>query len=364
MSLPTLLNTRSPLAPPAAQRAHLEALPLARTFDEAAASAGHAPLQPVAAATLQINVGKRCNQACHHCHVDAGPDRREVMPDEVVDACFALLASTDIPTVDITGGAPELHPRFRDMVTRAAGLERHVIDRCNLTILTLPAYRDLPEFLAEHGVEIVASLPSYAGTMTDRQRGEGVFEQSIEALQRLNALGYGVPDSGLELDLVTNPVGAFLPAGQAALERDWKRELERRHGIRFNRLFTITNMPISRYLDWLEASGNLEGYMNRLVQAFNPAAVDGLMCRSTLSVGWDGRLYDCDFNQMLDLPVAPAAPQTVMDLARGLTAPGAEPTSPAQALAALQRRRIATGPHCFGCTAGAGSSCGGTTTPA
>ena len=364
MSLPTLLNTRSPLAPPAAQRAHLEALPLARTFGEAAASAGHAPLGPAAAATLQINVGKRCNQACRHCHVDAGPDRREVMPDEVVDACFALLASTDIPTLDITGGAPELHPRFRDMVARAAALDRHVMDRCNLTILTLPAYRDLPEFLAEYRVEIVASLPSYAGAMTDRQRGEGVFEQSIEALQRLNALGYGMPDSGLELDLVTNPVGAFLPAGQAALERDWKRELERRHGIRFNRLFTMTNMPISRYLDWLEASGNLEGYMDRLVQAFNPAAVDGLMCRYTLSVGWDGRLYDCDFNQMLDLPVAPSAPQTVMDLARGLTAPGAEPTSPAQALAALLRRRIATGPHCFGCTAGAGSSCGGTTTPA
>lgn len=361
MSLPTLLNTRSPLAPPAAQRARLDALPLAGTFREAAASAGHDPLRPDAATTLQINVGKRCNQACHHCHVDAGPDRREVMPDAVVEACFALLAATDIPTVDITGGAPELHPRFRDMVARATGLGRRVMDRCNLTILTLPAYEDLAEFLAEHRVEIVASLPSYAGAMTDRQRGDGVFEQSIEALRRLNALGYGAPDSGLELDLVTNPVGAFLPAGQAALERDWKRELERRHGIRFNRLFTITNMPISRYLDWLEQSGNLQGYMDRLVQAFNPAAVDGLMCRYTLSVGWDGRLHDCDFNQMLDLGVEPSAPQTVMELARGLSGPGGEPASPAQALAALGRRRIATGPHCFGCTAGAGSSCGGAT---
>ncbi len=364
MSLPTLLNTRSPLAPAGTQRAHLAALPLARTFGEAAAAAGHAPLRPAAAATLQINVGKRCNQACHHCHVDAGPDRREVMPDEVVEACLALLAETDIPTLDITGGAPELHPRFRAMVERAAALGRHVMDRCNLTILTLPAYGDLPEFLAAHGVEIVASLPSYGGTLTDRQRGEGVFEKSVEALRRLNGLGYGMPDSGLELNLVTNPVGAFLPAGQAALERDWKRELQRRHGIRFNRLLTITNMPISRYLAWLERSGNLESYMERLVQAFNPAAVDGLMCRYTLSVGWDGRLHDCDFNQMLDLAVEPSAPQTVMDLAQGRTAPGGPPASPALALAALQTRRIVTGPHCFGCTAGAGSSCGGATTAA
>ena len=364
MSLPTLLNTRSSLAPPAAQRARLEGLPLARTFRDAVAGAGHAPLRPAAPTTLQINVGKRCNQACRHCHVDAGPDRREVMPDEVVEACFAVLASTDIPTVDITGGAPELHPRFRDMVTRAAGLERRVLDRCNLTVLTLPAYRDLPEFLAEHRVEIVASLPSYAGAMTDRQRGEGVFEQSVAALRRLNALGYGAPESGLELNLVTNPVGAFLPAGQAALERDWKRELARRYGICFNRLFTITNMPISRYLDWLEQSGNLQGYMDRLVQAFNPAAVDGLMCRTTLSVGWDGRLHDCDFNQMLDLAVDPSAPRTVMELARGLPGPGGAPAAPAHALAALGRRRIATGPHCFGCTAGAGSSCGGATATA
>ena len=361
MALPTLLNTRSPLAPPAAQRAHLAGLPLARTFRDAAASAGHAPLRPRVPTTLQINVGRRCNQACRHCHVDAGPDRREVMPDHVIEACLALLASTDIPTVDITGGAPELHPRFRDLVARAAALDRRVTDRCNLTLLTLPAYRDLPEFLAAHGVEIVASLPSWTAALTDRQRGAGVFEQSIEALRRLNALGYGVPDSGLELDLVTNPAGAFLPAGQAALERDWKRELEQRHGVRFNRLFTITNMPVSRYLAWLEQSGNLRSYMDRLVQAFNPAAVGGLMCRSTLNVGWNGRLHDCDFNQMLDLAVEPPAPPTVMDLARRLAH---DPPSPADALAALRRRRIATGPHCFGCTAGAGSSCGGATAPA
>ena len=363
MALPTLLNTGSPLAPPPAQRARLEALPLARTFREAAAAAGHRPLRPASVTTLQINVGKRCNQACGHCHVDAGPDRREVMPDEVVEACFRLLEATGIGTVDITGGAPELHPRFRRMVARAAALGRRVMDRCNLTILTLPACGDLPEFLAAHRVHVVASLPSHTAALTDRQRGAGVFEQSVQGLRRLNALGYGTAGSGLDLDLVTNPVGAYLPAGQGALERDWKRELQRRHGIRFNRLLTITNMPISRYLAWLERSGNLEDYMERLVQAFNPAAVDGLMCRHTLSVGWDGRLHDCDFNQMLDLAVEPSAPQTVVDLARRL-APGGRPASAARALAQLQGRRIVTGPHCFGCTAGAGSSCGGTTTAA
>ena len=366
MPLPTLLNTRSPLAAPSVQRARLAAAPLARAFEEAAAGAGHAPLRTSAATTLQINVGRRCNQACRHCHVDAGPDRREVMPDEVIEACFALLEATGIETVDVTGGAPELHPRFRDIVRRAAALGRRVIDRCNLTILTLPAYGGLPEFLAAHGAAVVASLPSYSGSMTDRQRGGGVFDRSVRALRRLNAVGYGAPDSGLELDLVTNPVGAFLPGNQAALERDWKRELQRRHGIRFNRLLTITNMPISRYLDWLERSGNLEGYLERLVQAFNPAAVDGLMCRRTLSVGWDGRLHDCDFNQMLDLTVEPSAPQTVMALAADVVAAASAEGSgsEAPALAGLHGRRIVTGPHCFGCTAGAGSSCGGATATA
>jgi radical SAM/Cys-rich protein len=350
MALPTLLNTRSPLASPEAQREVLEALPIPRDFAVAAAGAGHAPVRPTGTTILQMNVGKRCNQACHHCHVDAGPDRQEMMPDAVADACLDLLAATDIPTLDITGGAPELHPRFRDLVIRARALGRHVMDRCNLTITTLPNYADLPAFLAGHQVEVVASLPSHAAAQTDRQRGEGVFEQSIAALRRFNALGYGRDGSGLVLNLVTNPVGAFLPASQATLERDWRRELKRRYDVEFNHLFTITNMPISRYLEWLERSGNLETYITKLVQAFNPAAVDGLMCRFTLSVGWDGRLFDCDFNQMLDLPVAPTAPPTVFDL----LAPGA--------LDALHRRAIVTAPHCFGCTAGAGSSCGGATT--
>ena len=345
MALITLLNSRSPLADTATQRTTLAALPVVRTFEEAAAAAGHDPLRTTGVSVLQMNVGKRCNQACRHCHVDAGPDRTEVMTPEVVDACLQLLETSDIPTLDITGGAPELHPLFRDIVHRVRGAGRHVMDRCNLTITQLPNYSDLPEFLAGHQVEVVASLPSYALKLTDTQRGAGVFEQSIAALRQFNALGYGVDGSGLLLHLVINPVGAFLPGPQAALEADWKRELKRRHGVTFNRLYTITNMPISRYLQFLIESGNLQGYMDRLVAAFNPAAVDGLMCRYTLSVGWDGRLYDCDFNQMLDLGTATEGPSTIFD------------ATPANIL----DRRIVIGPHCFGCTAGAGSSCGGAT---
>jgi radical SAM/Cys-rich protein len=345
MGLPTLLNTRSPLADAATQRSILEALPLPRTFADAVAAAGHAPLRADGVSILQINVGKRCNQACRHCHVDAGPDRSEVMPPQVVDACLDFLEASDIPTVDITGGAPELHPQFREIVQRVRAAGRHVIDRCNLTITQLPNYSGLPDFLASHQVEVVASLPSFAARQTDSQRGEGVFEQSIAALRRFNELGYGIDGSGLLLNLVTNPVGAFLPGPQQALEVDWKRELQRRYGISFNRLYTITNMPISRYLQFLEESGNLERYMEKLVAAFNPAAVDGLMCRNTLSVGWDGRLYDCDFNQMIELGTEPGAPATIFDAD----------------LSALTNRRIIVGQHCFGCTAGAGSSCGGTT---
>jgi radical SAM/Cys-rich protein len=222
-------------------------------------------------------------------------------------------------------------------------MRRHVVDRCNLTITRLPNYQDLPEFFASHGVEIVASLPSFAARQTDAQRGSGVFDDSIAALKRLNELGYGAEGSGLVLNLVTNPVGAFLPASQSSLEADWKRELHRKHGVTFNRLYTITNMPISRYLQFLVDSGNLQGYMERLVAAFNPATLDALMCRTTLSVGWDGRLYDCDFNQMIDLGVDGNSPQTIFDAAT----------------ATLAGRPIAIGRHCFGCTAGAGSSCGG-----
>ena len=343
MALPTLLNTHNPLADSAIQRATLDALPLGAGFGEALARAGRWPLRAAGVSVLQINVGKRCNQTCRHCHVDAGPDRTEVMPPDVVDACLRFFETSAIPTLDITGGAPELHPSFRDIVRRARSLGRHVMDRCNLTITRLPSYADLPEFLAEHRVEVVASLPSFAARQTDAQRGSGVFDESIAALRRFNELGYGVDGTGLLLNLVTNPVGAFLPGAQHALEADWKRELHRRFGITFTRLYTITNMPISRYLQYLIDSGNLQGYMDKLVAAFNPAAVDGLMCRSTLSVGWDGRLYDCDFNQMIDLGTAADAPQSIFNAT----------------VDALASRRIVVGRHCFGCTAGAGSSCGG-----
>lgn len=345
MGLITLTNSRHPLADAATQRATLAVVRTPRTFEEAVAASGHAPLRTAPIGVLQMNLGKRCNQACRHCHVDAGPDRREVMTPEVVHACLRLLETSAIPTLDITGGAPEMHPLFHDIVRRARAAGRHVMDRCNLTITQLPSYADLPAFLAAHRVEVVASLPSLGARQTDAQRGDGVFEDSIAALRQFNAIGYGVEGSGLLLHLVTNPVGAFLPGSQAALETDWKRELQRRHGVTFNRLYTITNMPISRFLQFLIDSGNLQGYMDRLTAAFNPAAIDGLMCRDTLSVGWDGRLYDCDFNQMLELGTAADAPHTIFE---------ATP-------AALAGRRIVIGPHCFGCTAGAGSSCGGAT---
>ncbi len=343
--IPTLRKLDSPLAKTREQRRILETLPL-RSFTEAVASAGHGPLQAAGVHILQINVGKRCNQTCAHCHVDAGPDRKEVMPREVMEACLDFLARTDIPTLDITGGAPEMHPHFREIVERASALGRHVIDRCNLTITRLPNYAYLPEFLAEHKVEVIASLPSYASKQTDTQRGDGVFEDSLAALKRFNALGYGKEGTGLALSLVTNPVGAFLPGSQQSLEKDWKRQLKRHYDIDFNNLYTITNMPISRYLDFLLRSGNLEAYMEKLITAFNPSAVDGVMCRTMLSVGWDGRLYDCDFNQMLDMTVVPTSPQTIFDAT----------------IEGLRTRSIMIGQHCYGCTAGAGSSCGGVTT--
>jgi radical SAM/Cys-rich protein len=265
------------------------------------------------------------------------------MGDAVLEAAVSLVEKERIGTVDLTGGAPELHPRFRELVLRLRAAGAHVLDRSNLTILRVPKHRDLPAFLAAHRVEIVASLPWYSASRTDTQRGDGVFEESIEALRELNALGYGASGSGLTLTLVTNPVGTYLSPPQASLERDWHRELWRLHQVRFSRLFTIQNMPIARFLEHLEESGQTASYLERLVRAFNPAAAAGLMCRTTLSVGWDGRLYDCDFNQMLELPIdGPHLP----DL---------------RSLDALTGRPIRTAPHCFGCTAGGGSSCGGAT---
>jgi radical SAM/Cys-rich protein len=312
-------------------------------FDAALAQQGLGPLIRGETTTLQINVGKLCNQACHHCHVEAGPKRAEIMPVHVANRCLALLAdSPTIATVDITGGAPELNGNFRLLVMNARSLGRKVIDRCNLTVFFEPGQEDLAEFLAENQVEISASLPCYTAENVEKQRGKGVFDNSIRALQRLNELGYGKLDSGLTLNLVYNPLGAFLPPPQAKLEADYKRELHNRFGIEFNRLFTITNMPIKRFAEYLARSGKHQEYMSLLVNHFNPATVEALMCRSLVSVGWDGKLYDCDFNQMLELEMPGI--RTIWDI---------------HSFSGLAGRRIATGSHCFGCTAGSGSSCGG-----
>ena len=300
-------------------------------------------LRAAAVGTLQVNVGKLCNQACKHCHVDASPARTEVMTRETVEQVITALRHFRIPTLDITGGAPELNPSFRYLVTEARSLGTHVCARHNLTVMFEPGQDDLPEFFRAHGVEVVSSLPYFLEQQTDAQRGRGVFEKSVEALRRLNAAGYGIQGTDLTLNLVYNPTGAFLPPPQASIEQDFRRELQKRYGVTFNRLYTITNMPIRRFLDYLRRSGNEERYMRRLVDAFNHATVEGLMCRTLVSVDWTGRLYDCDFNQMLELPVAPGLPQSIADF------------DPAKFYA----RRVMTGAHCFGCTAGAGSSCGG-----
>jgi radical SAM/Cys-rich protein len=295
--------------------------------------------------TLQVNVGKLCNQACKHCHVDASPIRTEIMPRKVVDACLKVLRDFKIPTLDITGGAPELIPDFRLFVTEARKIGVKIIVRHNLTVMFEKNQTDLPDFFAENEAEVVCSLPYFLQTQTDAQRGAGVFDKSIEALKRLNAVGYGI-DEKLVLNLVYNPVGAFLPPPQTAIEADFKRELKARYNISFNNLFTITNMPIARYLDWLRRSKNEESYMTKLVNAFNPSTIEGLMCRNLISVDWQGNLFDCDFNQMLELPIKKDLPQTIFDFN----------------VEKLQNRQIATANHCFGCTAGAGSSCGGSVT--
>ncbi len=339
---------RTPSRPPADQLALLNRLDLPRgDFDQRLREAGWPGLTPAALEIFQINVGKLCNMTCRHCHVDAGPDRREQMSRATAEACLAALDRTSAHTVDLTGGAPELNPQFRFLVDEAVRRGRHVIDRCNLTVLLLPTMGDLPGWLADRGVEVVCSLPHWRSRSTDAQRGDGTFEQSIAALQRLNAVGYGQGDPGRRLTLVTNPAGAFLAKQSPATEAEWKAGLEREHGVRFDRLIAITNMPIARYLDWLESSGNLEPYLQILVRQFNPATLSGLMCRNTLSVGWDGALYDCDFNQMLELPLEDAQGRT-------MTVFDFDPDR-------WRQRRIVTDRHCFGCTAGSGSSCGGAT---
>jgi radical SAM/Cys-rich protein len=274
----------------------------AADFEAALRSSGLSPLRPLALEVLQVNVGKLCNQTCRHCHVDAGPDRTEEMMDEATArACVDALLRTQAKTLDITGGAPEMNPHFEWLVTESRKLGRHVLDRCNLTILETNKYRHLPEFFAEHQVEVVSSLPHYRAPSTDAAARRRRVRALDRGAARLNALGYGQGDPSKRLVLVTNPVGAFLPAAQRSLEKEWKRELARLHGVQFDALYCLTNMPISRYLEWLMSTDNLESYMERLVTAFNPRAADGVMCRSMVSVGWDGVLYDCDFNQMLRL---------------------------------------------------------------
>ncbi|MGC2742964.1 MAG: arsenosugar biosynthesis radical SAM (seleno)protein ArsS [Candidatus Angelobacter sp.] len=293
--------------------------------------------------TLQINVGKLCNQACHHCHVEAGPKRTEIMPASVAERIMTLLSATpSIRTVDITGGAPELNANFRCVVGDSRRMGKQVIDRCNLTVLFEPGQEMLVDFLATNQVEITASLPCYTESNVDQQRGKGAFEKSIRALRLLNAIGYGRKASGLTLNLVYNPLGASLPPPQEKLEADYKTHLRDSFGIEFDRLFTITNMPIKRFAEFLFREGKHEAYMALLTNHFNPATVDGLMCRDLVSIGWNGRIYDCDFNQMLDLETPSG--KTVWEI---------------ESFAELAQKPIATDTHCFGCTAGAGSSCGG-----
>ena len=343
----SLLSRHSPLAESRFQLEVLNAHP-AHDADLPAFSivlneAGHPQLKPRKIEILQVNVGKLCNQSCAHCHVDAGPDRVEVMTKGILEKCLEILNRYSISTVDITGGAPELNPHFRWFVAECKKLGVHIIDRCNLTIIVAnPKHHDLPQFFADHRVHLICSLPHFSKLRTDHQRGEGVFNDSLRALKMLNDVGYGKEGTGLVLDLVHNPSGAFLPSDQSVMELEFKRQLKSKYDIGFNNLYSITNLPISRFLDFLIESGNYIAYMESLVQAFNPATIDNLMCRNTLSVGWNGYLYDCDFNQMLDLKIA-SPKNHINDID----------------FDDLDERSIVVNQHCYGCTAGSGSSCGG-----
>lgn len=318
------------------------------SFKQKLTEIGLFPLQSTSIDILQINLGKMCNQVCKHCHVDAGPDRKEIMVRETMEYCLDVIKTHSIKTIDLTGGAPEMNPDFSWFVEsiRAINPKASIIVRCNLTIiLANPKYHDLPEFFKENRVEVVSSLPYFTAMKTDSQRGDGVFDKSIRALQLLNKQGYGVPGSGLILNLVYNPSGAFLPGSQVGLEVEFKKKLKEKFQIQFNSLFAITNIPISRFLEYLIRSDNYESYMEKLIENFNPTAAQGVMCRNTISVGWDGYLYDCDFNQMLELKV---------------DTPGSQHISNWN-YENLSDREIVVKNHCFGCTAGSGSSCGGTT---
>ncbi|MEZ4859094.1 MAG: arsenosugar biosynthesis radical SAM protein ArsS [Flavobacteriaceae bacterium] len=315
------------------------------TFDQKIKETNQFPLKPKKLEILQINVGYMCNQVCEHCHVDAGPDRKEIMTRETMEQCLEVIKNTGAHTLDLTGGAPEMNPNFRWFVEEASkvGIKDFIV-RSNLTIIVAnKKYHDLPEFFKKHHVHVVSSMPHWTKGKTDKQRGDGVFDASIQALTRLNDVGYGMPGSDLKLDLVYNPSGAFLPSDQTAMEKDFKKALLEEFGIQFHNLFAITNLPISRFLDYLIASDNYEDYMYALVEAYNPAAVANVMCTNTISVSWDGWLYDCDFNQMLELKVASKV-KHISEYNEAI----------------LSNRNIIISQHCYGCTAGAGSSCQGT----
>jgi radical SAM/Cys-rich protein len=323
---------------------HSEKIRSLTKFEDQLNDIGLNPLKPTGIEIFQINLGYMCNMTCKHCHVDAGPDRTEIMTRETLEYCLGAIKGSDIETVDLTGGAPEMNPHFRWFVDEISKLDKHIIIRSNLTILDTRKFEDLPVFLAERKAEITCSLPFYNKRRTDNQRGEGTYDKSIIVLKKLNELGYGKEETGLELNLVYNPVGAFLPGSQAELEKDFKKALSKDHGIVFNNLFTITNLPISRFLNFLLETGNFEEYMEKLITSFNPSAAEGVMCRNTISIGWDGKLYDCDFNQMLQIETHHGAPKHIRDWNEDL----------------LNKREIMVDQHCYGCTAGAGSSCGGT----
>lgn len=325
--------------------------PSGEKFTELLEAHGQQDIRRRTITTLQINVGKLCNQACHHCHVDASPKRTEIMTERTADRIVELLqASPDIDTFDITGGAPELNANFERLAVEAYSCGQTVIVRCNLTVLFEPGMERLPEIYRENGLQVVASLPCYLSENVDKQRGAGVFDKSIAALKLLNGLGYGSPESGLELHLVYNPIGAVLPPCQEELEQLYKVELRRRYGIEFNSLFTITNMPISRFAEQLRREGKVEEYMELLANNFNPLTLGGLMCESMVSVSWDGKLYDCDFNQMLEMPVEDP---------RRLGAVESPTIWDIPDLKFLEGHVVRTADHCLGCTSGSGSSCGG-----
>jgi len=343
---------RAPLTSPERQFEVLEQADIAvgptgsGVFADDLAAVGWERLSPETLDIFQINLGKLCNMTCRHCHVDSGPDRTEEnMERATVDLCLEVIDRSGAHTVDLTGGAPELNPHFEYLVQACVDRGLHVIDRCNLTVLLTGPHKHLPEWFADRGVEVVCSLPHYRKLGTDAQRGTGTYDKSIEAMRRLNDVGYGQGNPDQKLTLVTNPVGAFLAGNQSSLEREWKEALHRNHGVTFDALIALNNMPMSRYLEWLLEKGQVEAYLQRLVNAFNPGTIAGLMCRNTLSVSWDGYLFDCDFNQQLEMHME--WPDANRPHLRDFE------------LDTWRSHAIRTHRHCYGCTAGAGSGCGG-----